>query len=453
MISILGCLSLGSRHTAGMLSPSEQSENKAARVEVMDFELVREVAGNKASEGKIFLILKTRWENIHAKQAVEKSRTEGKADRTMGVGGLSGKKSSEDKEYVEMDVAYKIRKFEDHAYVLADGLAFSLHPITEKVSGGAKLRKSFVLAKQGDMEEPGFVFLIPEISKNVAFHFFDYQNGHITIPLQGSVDKARGAGVPPGKILGEANSDQLEFAVHTLGFAGDYAGKVAPEGFQYAVVQVSGKSLSGKDIRNIVELKLDEFIWLSVDGGYLCYGAETSSTKKGVIRFTPEIYMLQEVAFLIPETAENARLGLRVKNQVFHIDLTESKPKGLPKAKLEHMDGDVMEVLVFGVRKEGIHFILDLGIRSSNDRSGLNINARNQFILIAGDEEVKFDQRATMALLHAPPKKFVIPPGGMARFELAYVSEIPPTFLRIRGFKGEGRLDLSKSFELARSPR
>jgi len=116
----LSCSSFAYSRTAALLSLNEQSENEAARVDIVNYTLLQEIDGNKASKGKNFVVIATRWENIHKKQAVEKSRTEGKADRTMGVGGLAGKKSGDAAELVEMDVAYMIRKFEDHAYVLAD---------------------------------------------------------------------------------------------------------------------------------------------------------------------------------------------------------------------------------------------------------------------------------------------------------------------------------------------
>ena len=47
--------------------------NKAARIRILDFRLETEVAGSEAPKGKVFLTLRTEWENIHPKQKVKKS--------------------------------------------------------------------------------------------------------------------------------------------------------------------------------------------------------------------------------------------------------------------------------------------------------------------------------------------------------------------------------------------
>ncbi len=153
--------------------------------------------------------------------------------------------------------------------------------------------------------------------------------------------------------------------------------------------------------------------------------------------------MLQEVAFAVPAKAESFRLGLRVKNEVFHIDL-KGKPQSIPDAKAKHTDGNVMEVLLFGTHKDEGVIILDLGIKSIYDRGGLEIQTRNQFILLVGEKKVYFDREATEALSHRPPKKFIVPPGETVRFELAFVTTEAPTQLYFRGYKSQARLPLSE---------
>ncbi len=252
-------------------SVPENETNKAARISIIKSSVEEGVTGKQVPAGKIFFVLETEWENILPKQKVEKDKLEGKADRTMGVGGLAGKKKTEKEEYVDMDVAYQIKKISDHAYLLVDGLAFSLHPATEKIPGGIKLQNSFSLPKFGDVKKVNLAYLIPDDAENLAFYFFDYQYGHIQIPLKGDLTKARGTGSPPGKILGHTKANMVEFAAHALDFLPEFEGKVAPEGWHFAVVQLSGKSLSGRNVRDIVQLKPEENTWLSADGGYLYY--------------------------------------------------------------------------------------------------------------------------------------------------------------------------------------
>ena len=422
---------------------SQQFSNKAARIKLKTSTFETEVGGHTVSAGKIFLVLETEWENIHPKQKIEKSKLEGKTDRTMGVGGLRGGGTAKKEEYVDMDVAYMVKSIYDHAYVLADGLAYPLHQATEELPGGIKIFEPFSIAKLGDTQNVSLLFSVPENSENLAFQFFDYRYGHILIPVKGDAEKAGQKGSVSMKVLGEVQSDLVELAAHQLDLQQSYSGKTAPQGWQYAVVKLSGKSLSGKNVRDIVQFKPDEYAWLSADGGYLYYGEGGSTTKDGFIRFTPEVTMLQELAFMVPAKSESFRLGLRIQNEVFHIDV-KGRPQSIPEAKQKHSDGDIMEVLLIGTRRENGNVILDLGIKSLQERSGLEIQTRNQFILLVGDKQVYFDKSVTNALVHKPPEKFIVPPKETLRFELAYVTENDPTELYFRGYRSQAKLDLSK---------
>lgn len=438
--AVLFVLLTGS-NSGNALAQTGGASNKAAQIKMLDSTFTKELEGQKAPEGKIFVVCETEWENIHPKQKVEKDKLEGKVDRTMGVGGFASKKKTEkDTEYVDMDVAYQVRKLQDHLYLIADGTAFALHGSTEEIPGGYKMKESFTISKQGETKNVKLAFLIPDDRENLCLQMFDYQYGHITLPVKGSLQSARGSGEPSGKTLGRTKTDMAEFAAHDLDFQNEYAGNSAPEGWRYAVVQFSGKSLSGDDVRDIVQFKPEENIWVSSEGGYLYNCAGSSTALDGFVRFTPEFFQYQELAFLVPETAESLRMGIRVRNLVLHIDLTDNPLEGLPGAIATHQDGDVMEVMLFGMRKEQEKIIVDLGIRSLYDRGGLEIQAERQFFLLAGEEEHKVDRNATQILMHRPPQPFVIPPGETVRFELAFDSSDDPSFLRFRGYSSEGRL-------------
>ena len=441
-LTAVGLFTLLAGCTPGYALPrADSAANKAARIKILDTAIVEELESQKAPVGKIFVVCETEWENIHPKQKVEKDKLEGKVDRTMGVGGFASKKKTEkDTEYVDRDVAYQVRKLQDHVYLLADGMAFALHGSTEEISGGYKMKESFTISKRGETKKVKFVFLIPEEKENLGLQMFDYQYGHVLLPLKGSLQAARGSGGASGKILGKAKTELAEFAAHDLDFRSEYTGQSAPEGWRYAVVQFSGKSLSGGNIRNIVQFKPVENIWVSADGGYLYSCMDSPTALDGLARFTPEFFQYQEMAFLVPETAESFRLGIRVRNQVLHIDLTDRPPRGFPEAIAAHKDGDVMEVLLFGMRKEQGKTIVDLGIRSLYDRGGLEIQTERQFFLSVGEEEHKVDRNATQILSHRPPRPFVVPPGETVRFELAFDSPGDPSSLRFKGYRSEGQL-------------
>lgn len=422
---------------------AEQSANKAVRVRRVESSFEKNVGSRTAPPGKIFFLLETEWTNIHPKQKIEKSKLEGKPDRTMGVGGLLGGKKKEEEEYVDVDVAYLVPNFYDHAYILTDGEAHSLDGLTESIPGGIGLNKEFSLLKQGDTKRVRFVYLIPENSRNIAFQFFDYSYGHILIPIQGDLKLAAGTRTARPKVLGEFKDSFLELAATAIDFRADYHGEEAPEGWRYAVVKLSGKSLSSSATeKNIVQVDPREYIWVATKEGYFYYSCGGSTTEKGTIRFTPDFYQSQEVAFLVPAAEKEICLGMRVQNRVYSLGLTTSpvlSPSVKPRAT--HRDGSTMEILLFGARQENGYVILDLGIRSLV-KSGIEIQTEQQFILRAGGEDIHFDEDATAALFHRPPSPFIIPPQTFVRFELAYETDETPDVLYYRGYESETKLAL-----------
>ena len=422
-------------------STSEKSLNKAVQVEITKKTFANELAGISSPEGKIFLVLETQWKNIHPKQKVEKDKLEGKTDRTMGVGALSGRKKKKEIEYVDVDVAYQISKFFDHAYLLADGIAYSLDKINEEIPEGVKIQEPFTIPKKGDVRKVDFVYSIPESAKNLSFQFFDYEYGHILIPLQGDPKTARGSGDIPGEVLGFIKSDLLEVAAHSVSFYDEYEEKTVPDGWKYAVVQISGKSLSGRSVKDILQIEPEEYTWVTTEGGYFYYSAGGSTTEQGMIRFTPEIFQHQELAFLVPEATHLSQLGVRIRNDVFQIHLTKEKSQKIPEAIASHQDGDVMEVKLFGVRKENGRYILNLGIQSLAT-SGIEIQKQQQFILNAGGEQIYMDEEKTDLLSHRPPAPFTVPPKTFVRFELAYESASVPDSLYFRGYRSEATMKL-----------
>jgi hypothetical protein len=288
-----------------------------------------------------------------------------------------------------------------------------------------------------------FVYLIPENAKNIAFQFFDYSYGHILIPLKGDLKLAAGAAAAKSKALGSLKDEYLELSATALDFRADYGEVEAPEGWRCVVVKLSGKSLSGNaSQKDIVQVEPTEYIWLATKNGHIYYSCGGSTTDEGFIRFTPDFFQSQEVAFIVPATEKEFSLGMRLQNRVYALALG-APPAAAPSAEplAVHKDGNTLEVLLFGARREKGRVILDLGIRSLV-KSGVEIQPEAQFILKAGGEDVSFDEDATNALFHRPPTPFTVPPQTFVRFELAYESAAAPEILYYRGFKSEAKLAL-----------
>lgn len=424
---------------------TQASANKAVSLSVAGSTEQRNLSGTAAESGSTFLIIETHWENIHPKQKVSKDKLEGKTDRTMGVGGLgSGGGSSEPVEYVEMDVAYKVPKLVDHIYALVDGQAIALHPAMSTLSNGIKPESPFGIGKQGEVRDLQLAFLVPRNSKNIALQVFDYSNGHLLVPLRGNAELAKHSRTDRGDALDEVSTDVVELAALGLDFANDYAGQAAGTGWKFAVVKLGGQSVSGRDggMGKILQFDPTKYVWVNADSGFIYYATGGSTDTKGNIRFTPEIYQQQEVAFRVPAAANHLSMGLRVNKDIVTLLLTDRKPIEMPGSRVSHRDGDVMEILLHGTRRDGDYLILDLGIKPIVQAQGLEVRTARQFLLQTADGELKPDAKATAALTGHPPDPFVIPPGVSVRFELAYRTAAVPTALRVRGYRSEGKFEL-----------
>jgi hypothetical protein len=429
---------------AGAQEAGEASANKAARIRILASRSETSLAGREAPEGKVYLLLQTEWENIHPKQKTTKSELEKKKDRTMGVGALRGekKKKEEKDEVIELDVPYLVPNLFDHLYCLADGQSFPLDSLTGEIPGGADPHGELAIGKFGEKKTVELVYLVPAEAGNLAFQLFDYAYGHILIPISGDIKLARGAGRAPGKALGSIKDSSLELSATKMDFRTEFEGEEAREGWQYAIVNIAGKSLSGSGaVKNIVQIEPTEYIWLQTEDGYLYYCQGATTTEDGFVRFTPEVFQNQELRFLVPAADKNFALGLRVGNTVYALNLSPSFTPRAPAATVVHRDGKTMEIMLFGARREEGRLILDLGIKSLVG-SGIEIQTAPQFILEAGGEKVEFDESATAELVRRPPEPFTIPPRTFVRFELAYEVEAVPAALHYRGYESEGKLAL-----------
>ena len=425
--------------------PIGSARNLSVEIEVLASGNQPRIFGSVAPDGKNFVVVETRWRNIHSRQRMDKASSGGAADRTMGVGSFGGGRTAGSAaDSVDVDVAYKVPSMFDHVYLVADGVATSLHPVTEEIPGGLKIDAALTIAKLGETRDARLAFLAPAGAKDIALQFFDYKFGHVLVPIRGDAKRAAGDGTPSGKILDKAQTAKLDVAAHSLSFRTEFGGAAAPQGWRYAVVELGGRSRSARNgIGDIVQIDPAKFIWLEGDGGYVYPSAGGSTTSQRVLRFTPEIYQTQEVAFLVPSAADRFRLGLRAESEVARLAVTDKKPGGIPQAKETHKDGKTMEVLLLGSRQDGEYLVLDLAINPLETKGqGIEITPDQQFMLVTAGGELRPDMVATWNRNNRPPRPFVVPPGTPLRFELAFPNRGSPTALRVRGFESEGRLKL-----------
>lgn len=411
--------------------------NEAVKVTVEDLSRQPALFGTTAPDGWSFVVVTTEWENVHPRQRVRKDR---RPDRTMGLGNFANATPPSAAEMVEADVVYQVPAFVDHAYLVAGGRARALHPATERVDDGARLRDAFSLPRLGDQRRVRFAYLVPDDAPDLAFRFLDYSYGHIELPLIGS---AEAAARPTGgsSPLDRATHPALEIEVDRFEILDGGADAARTPGKALARLTMAGKSLSTQrdGVGDIVQLPLRESAWLELDGGYVVAPLEGGAE---MLRFTPDLFQEQTIVFEVPEDPGAVRLGVRIHNDVLHLDLGRGKPAGLPRARESYRDGDVLEVRYFGQRFQGDQLVVDLAVVPLDETAGLEMRTTAQFRLRAGSDDLRIDRDATRALPRGRVEDFVVPPGTPVRFELAF--RIPPggapAAVHYRGFAGEGEL-------------
>lgn len=411
--------------------------NQAVRVEVLGATVQPELFGEPSSGDRTFLVLLTRWENIHPRQLVDRASLEGRPDRTMGVAGFAGGGAGPGGQ-VAVEVAYVVPRLADHLFALVDGTAVPLDPVTGLLPRGVEPGAGLTLPALGSTAVLPLAFQVPADARDVALRFFDYTYGHLVVPIRGAVDPAEAVEAP---VLDRAETDELEIAATRVAFRERYGERSAPSGWRWVVVGLHGQSRSVHgEVGDIVQLDPTEHAFLLADGGYLRYAAAGSLDEGGMIRFTPEVPQGQELAFLAPEDEGRFDLGLRLRNQVVLLELTGERPRGPPRGVATHRDGDVLEVTLFGLRREGTGWVADLGVRPLVEGRGITLRADAQLRLVSQEGEVGPDLAASEARPGRPPSPFVVPPGVAVRFELFYALAAEPVGVRYRGFRGEGML-------------
>ena len=332
--------------TAQSHSAPRESKSKAVKVillNVMSQDLAEQ-------NGYHRIIAALQWENIFPRIKVDKKKLEGKADRNMGAGGFfSGKggKGKDNKGFIEKDVPYKVKKWGDHAVLLADGIAYPLDLGSAELKHGASPKRGMVLPREHSKREFRFSFLIPDNARNLAFHFFDFDNGHITIPLKGDIEKAKKSKQEKSKAP-PIRTKQLESNIDGIDTIADYLGQKAPAGWQFKRVRLLGRSMSKRGGRgDIVQLNAQKDLWLQVREGFL-YAPQKVNEK--FLRFFPDYLSSTHVLFLVPESEKEVNLIVRAGAKTFSLPVGGKEKLALPKPGSSWRDGDVAQFVFLGNR-------------------------------------------------------------------------------------------------------
>jgi len=421
------------------------SASSSVRIDLMRVIRSDEIAGVKAPEGMEAVILITRWTNVHPRQKVSRASLEGAGDRSAGAGGLfSG--GGDQGEMVDMDVAYKVPLPVRHLWLIGGGEAFPLRPESGELPDGMVANKAFGIARMGETRDARMAWFVPRGMSDLELRLFDYDNGHISLPVAGDMKKAESPSKT--KAVDAGKSGELELSVLGMRSVETYAGQKAPEGWRFSVVDLLGKSIAkqGK-MGALVFADPSKYVWLTGDGGTLHYGLPPENGT-GSIVFTPEVASRQSVTFVVPETEKHFRLGLRGRSDVLSLKATAEPPSAVPAATAQVQDKGALTLGLVGLRREKGITILDLLATPESGGKGVEVHADQQFILKVGKSEYRPDANLTRRLYRQPPGPFIIPPATPVRFELAYAlpdNAPAPSQLRYRGFAGEASIPLDGS--------
>jgi len=420
-----------------------QYMNEGVAVRVLEARTVKQLEQVDAVSGNRFLLLSLEWKNISPKVMTRS----GKPDRTMGAGSLFGGNASGDKagkSHIEKDVAYKVPKWGDHLFVVADGVAHAPHWAGANMVAGAGPRDSLTLGRFGQAKQQWLAFEIPAATHALALYFFDYNNGNIVLPLTGISPVLEPQKAVTEDAIRRVSRDDLDLLARTVRFAGEFGGIKAPPKWKFAIVDFIGKSLSGTSARrDIFQIDTEKYVWLYGDGGYL-YPAIRSSNNGGVIRFTPEVYKWDQTAFLVPEDGENFMLGLRFGSDVTLLQLGDTPPELAPESFAEYQDGDVMKLHVFGGRRENDKLVVDLGAAAMAGGKGIELSPYRQFYVMAMGNKIPVDRKATQSLAHGAGRAIVVPPDNLVRFSLVFDAPDDGT-LDYKGVKSSGQVPLAQA--------
>ncbi|HXH72088.1 MAG TPA: VWA domain-containing protein [Mariprofundaceae bacterium] len=418
--------------------------NSGARIELLQVLRSDEIAGVPAPAGMEAIVLFTRWTNVHPKQKVSRASLESAGDRSFGAGGLHSGGSGGKEEMVDMDVAYKVPIPSRHLWLIAGGEAYRLQPASSGMPDGMDANKPFGIAHLGETRDARMAWFVPKGMSDIELRLFDYDNGHVSLPVAGDMKKAetpaRTSPVDAGK------SGELELSALGMRSVDSYAGQKAPAGWRFAVVDLLGKSIAKQNnMGALVFADPSKYLWLTGDGGSLHYGLPPEDGSGNIV-FTPEVASRQSVAFVVPERENRFTLGLRGRSDVLRLKATAEPPAAAPAATQQWQDAGALTLGLIGTRRENGITIVDLMATPESGSKGVEINARQQFVLKAGNSEYHPDAGLTRRLFRQPPEPFVLPPDTPVRFELAYSlpADAPaPSLLRYRGFAGEGSLQLA----------
>ncbi|HEX8916582.1 MAG TPA: VWA domain-containing protein [Humisphaera sp.] len=418
-----------------------ETGNRAVAVTVRNAALVDRYGEAVPAEGNLFVVLSTQWENV-----------------------LPVKITNENK---SIPTGYKIPDLADHAYLVVDGKRVARLSAERAALPGHMKLKDFGLPALGDVAKGNLVFEVPkELAASAGsfeLYYFDLTHGHFRVDLAGDAPAARAALKPEA---GPTANPVLEAAVYGHKRVAEYAGRKAPAGMEFVLVDLRAESRFGADadatafdpkarpgskVRKAIFADWTDwrkYAHLVLDAEH-AYAPEPGGELPDVPRFLPEVKTGGTVAYLVPQGAKLTELRLDFPNakagaQVIRpgsITLRLEGTYGAPpkREQLAMIDDDIFKVYVVGqaVATEfagakpatGKFLVLDVLVENTR-RDGEFFQVKEQLKLATEAGAQAAVAEATFAGPWRPTPVLFVPGDGRRSFQVAF--ELPKKLARPR---------------------
>jgi len=416
--------------------PPPESANRGCRLRLLGISERAAYGARAASPGKRLLVLDAELENIIPLTLVKSH---------------------------QVPTIYRIKELGDHLYLVVNGTRVSRLSADATSLPGHLATSNVNLERLGSRLRGNLVFEIPaEGVQSLDLRFYDFAHGHMALTLK--------AGAPPAAkpLAPLQDNDILEAGVFRAERVGELAGKKAPDGMTYLVVELRARSKMATeadatafdpkakpgqklqvgtvsdwtDLRKHLNVLLD---------GTRSFGPSGDLEIGEAPRFIPDILTGGTAVFLVAEKAQslelrcdfpNARMpdGKVVHPKALAFLIEGKRPEPSAVAALVEIDDDIFKIAVTGQSLAAVFagvkapagstfLVLEMTV-TGNGLAGEQFQTVEQLHYATEKGDQLPLHEATFKGPAAPAKLLLVPKGERRSFQAVFA--IPSTDRKLR---------------------
>ncbi len=415
-------------------------KNRGIELTVFDYQLKEGIGEEEADSDEVFIIISTLWQNIIPPQKKEISQSKDKGAGSLGFG---VSESQEQTQEIELFTPYLVHNLPDNMYLIINNKHIAqIDEVTNELPNPLPL-EDLTLAEYEDELEGAIVFRsYKEEINSLLLVFFDFEQGHIQIPLRELSEAKREI---PALITQENEYLKISFY------------EIKPQG-DISLVDLGVESVSKG---NVVDNDFSHNVFLIEDGLYQYEALETEEipfSLSGFTRFIPYWERRGYLAFKIPPIQKNLSLLVNIpRTKPLNFNLNPKIPISLPPQLVAAIvDGEVAKIDILGLARASMiegqypekgrqYLILDIITRCIPlDQGNLILQSGKQFILMDQLGNKYSISEVTQITSHGIQLEQIVPAGTARRFNLVY--EVPLNIQNItlyyRGFTLEENIPI-----------